>query len=200
MFELVLADFAKSVGAGPTKRIVLQLDSAGWHAPKNLAVPDGIRLVLQPTYSPELQPAEHLWAFVDEPLANRCFDTIESLDAAIAASPSASSQTPSEIVTSSTGGHVSTQGRNQPESVSRHKASSCQAEGREGRWSSRQNGQPGGRRRAVKGVVTAKGSTRCAFIGRSAEMARKEAENSLSGIRLSGLMIKGADQRRHRPE
>jgi hypothetical protein len=38
------------------------------------------------------------------------------------------------------------------------------------------------------------------FVGRSAEMARKEAENSLSGIRLSGLMIKGADQRRHRPE
>jgi len=27
MFELVLADFAKSVGAGPTKRIVLQLDN-----------------------------------------------------------------------------------------------------------------------------------------------------------------------------
>src|SRR6185312_9182222 len=28
-FELVLADFAKSVGAGPGKRIVLQLDNAG---------------------------------------------------------------------------------------------------------------------------------------------------------------------------
>jgi hypothetical protein len=40
VFELVLADFAKSVGAGPTKRIVLQLDNAGWHGPENLAVPD----------------------------------------------------------------------------------------------------------------------------------------------------------------
>ena len=38
----------------------------------------------QPAHSPELQPAEHLWAFVDEPLANRCFDTIESLDQAVA--------------------------------------------------------------------------------------------------------------------
>ena len=83
MFELVLADFAKSVGAGPTKRIVLQLDNAGWHGPENLAVPDGIRLVFQPAHSPELQPAEHLWAFVDEPLANRCFATIESLDEAV---------------------------------------------------------------------------------------------------------------------
>src|SRR5262249_38510093 len=52
MFELVLADFAKSVGAGPTKRIVHQADNAGWHAPENLAVPDGISLVFQPAYSP----------------------------------------------------------------------------------------------------------------------------------------------------
>src|SRR5258708_5968502 len=83
MFELVLADFAKSVGAGPTKRIVLQLDNAGWHGPENLAVPDGIHLVFQPAHSLELQLAEHLWAFVSESLANRCFATIESLDQAV---------------------------------------------------------------------------------------------------------------------
>jgi DDE superfamily endonuclease len=80
MFELILADFAKSVGAGANKRIVLQIDNAGWHGPENLSVPDGIRLVFQPAHSPELQPAEHLWAFVDEPLANCCFATIENLD------------------------------------------------------------------------------------------------------------------------
>jgi transposase len=80
MFEAILADFAASVGAGPNKRIVLQLDNAGWHGPQNLEVPDGIRLVFQPPHSPELQPAEHLWPFVDEPLANRYFETIEDLD------------------------------------------------------------------------------------------------------------------------
>ena len=79
-FELVLADFAKSIGAGKKKRIVLQIDNAGWHGPENLAVPDGLRLVFQPAHSPELQPAEHLWAFVDEPLLNRHFETIEALD------------------------------------------------------------------------------------------------------------------------
>jgi DDE superfamily endonuclease len=83
MFGLILADFAKSIGAGPEKRIVLQLDNAGWHGPENLAVPDGIRLVFQPAHSPELQPAEHLWGFVDETLANRCFDTIEALDTTV---------------------------------------------------------------------------------------------------------------------
>jgi transposase len=80
MFEAILGDFARSVGAGPKRRIVLQLDNAGWHGPQNLAVPDGIRLVFQPPHSPELQPAEHLWAFLDEPLANRHFETIEDLD------------------------------------------------------------------------------------------------------------------------
>jgi len=84
MFEAILADFAKSTGAGRKKRIVLQLDNAGWHGPRNLAVPDGLRLVFQPPHSPELQPAEHLWAFVDEPLVNTHFATIEDLDRVVA--------------------------------------------------------------------------------------------------------------------
>ena len=36
-FELVLADFAKSVGAGAKKRIVLQLDNAGCHELRTLS-------------------------------------------------------------------------------------------------------------------------------------------------------------------
>jgi DDE superfamily endonuclease len=117
MFELILVDFAKSVGAGTDKRIVLQLDNAGWHGPN--AVPDGIRLVYQPAHSLELQPAEHLWAFVDEPLANRCFATIESLGpwSDNVAGHSHSSSTPSATAPSSTGGLASQPGRNQPESV-----------------------------------------------------------------------------------
>jgi transposase len=84
MFEAILLDFAKSTGAGNKKRIVLQLDNAGWHGPQNLAVPEGIRLVFQPPHSPELQPAEHLWAFVDEPLVNTHVATIEDLDQLVA--------------------------------------------------------------------------------------------------------------------
>jgi len=80
MFEAILLDFAKSAGAGQNKRIVLQLDCAGWHGPENLVVPDGIRLVFQPSYSPELQPSEHLWEFVDEPLVNTYFETVEDLE------------------------------------------------------------------------------------------------------------------------
>ena len=41
--------------------IVLQGDRAGWHGAKALVVPDTIRLIPQPAYSPELNPVEHIW-------------------------------------------------------------------------------------------------------------------------------------------
>jgi DDE superfamily endonuclease len=82
-FAKLLEAFARATGAGRDRIIVLQLDNAGWHGPQNLAVPDGIRLVYQPAYSPELQPAEHLWPLVDEALANKHFDTIDDLDVVV---------------------------------------------------------------------------------------------------------------------
>ena len=42
------------------------------------------RLVYLPPYTPELQPAEHLWPLVDEPVANRHFETLDALDAVLA--------------------------------------------------------------------------------------------------------------------
>lgn len=41
--------------------IVMQMDRAGWHGAKTLVVPENIRLIPQPAYSPELNPVEHLW-------------------------------------------------------------------------------------------------------------------------------------------
>lgn len=83
LFEDTLALFAREAGAGRDRIIILVLDGAGWHA-EPLAVPDGIRLVFLPPYTPELQPAETLWVHVDEPLVNRHFDTLEDLDALVA--------------------------------------------------------------------------------------------------------------------
>ncbi len=52
LFEGILLDFAKAAGAGANKRIVLQLDGAGWHGPENLTVPDGVRLVFSLRIAP----------------------------------------------------------------------------------------------------------------------------------------------------
>src|SRR5204863_4430031 len=79
-FAALLALFAREAGAGRDRIVVLGLDSAGWHTEPNLVVPDGIRPVYLPPYSPELQPAEHLWPVLDEPLANHYFATLAELE------------------------------------------------------------------------------------------------------------------------
>jgi transposase len=83
-FTGLRATFAQEAGAGRERSIVLLLDSAGWHTEPNLVVPDGIRLVYLPRYSPELQPAERLWTLIDEPLVNRHFATLAELDTTVA--------------------------------------------------------------------------------------------------------------------
>jgi transposase len=79
-FAALLALFAREAGAGRERIIVLLRDSAGWHTAPNLVVPEGLRLVYLPPYSPELQPAEHLWPVLDEPLANQDFATLADLE------------------------------------------------------------------------------------------------------------------------
>ena len=83
-FEASLVEFAKAVGAGPHKQILLVLDGAGWHRSQRLRVPEGIHLEFLPPYSPELQPAERLWPLVDEPLVNRAFDSLDALEQVLA--------------------------------------------------------------------------------------------------------------------
>ena len=77
--NLALAEFARDVGAGPTKHILLVVDNAGWHTSKQLVLPPGIELVYLPAATPELQPAERLWPFIREAVANRTFASLDSL-------------------------------------------------------------------------------------------------------------------------
>jgi transposase len=83
-FSLALEHFAREVGAGTGKRVLLVLDGAGWHtAKRKLRVPEGIHLEFLPSHSPELQPAERLWPLSDEGVANRYFEEIEDLEEAL---------------------------------------------------------------------------------------------------------------------
>ena len=69
---------SKQAGAGQSRIIILVID--GWHTAPNLTVPEGLHLVYLPPYTPQLQPAECLWPVLDEPVANRHFETIEELE------------------------------------------------------------------------------------------------------------------------
>jgi transposase len=95
--EALLETFAREAEAGLARIILLVLDNAGWHGPANLKIPDGIRLIHLPPYTPELQPAETLWALVDEPIVNKHIATIEELDAEIASQCITLAEQPEQI-------------------------------------------------------------------------------------------------------
>lgn len=77
MTQLFLDLFAQEIPVG--HQAVLVLDGSGAHTAACLSVPERVKLVFLPPYSPELQPAERLWPLVREGLANRGFQDLDEL-------------------------------------------------------------------------------------------------------------------------
>jgi hypothetical protein len=64
--------------------IVMVMDQAGWHIAATLQVPANMRIVLLPPYSPELNPAEHLWeALREDWFANTVFHDLDAVEDAL---------------------------------------------------------------------------------------------------------------------
>jgi len=84
VFSRLLADFAEHFGLGEHKQVVLAVDQATYHTTKRLQVPAGVHLLLMPSKSPELQPAERLWPLTNEAVANRAFKSLDELEEATA--------------------------------------------------------------------------------------------------------------------
>ena len=55
------------------------MDQAGWHTVKGLKIPENIKILHQPAYSPECNPTERLWTWVRERLANKIFENKQDL-------------------------------------------------------------------------------------------------------------------------
>lgn len=83
LFSMALKEFAKEVGAGEDKHVLVVLDQAGWHTGGEVELPEGIHLEFLPKGSPELQPAERLWPLTNEAIANRLFEEIEQIEEAL---------------------------------------------------------------------------------------------------------------------
>jgi transposase len=71
--EQVSEDFVDSF-------IVMQVDGASWHRSQKVRIPENIRLIFQPPYSPQVNPTEHLWEEIREKhFGNRLFSTLDAL-------------------------------------------------------------------------------------------------------------------------
>ena len=65
----------------PDERVLVVLDGAGWHRARDLEVPDHVRLVPLPPYSPQLNPVENLWEEIREKwFTNLLFDSLEAVE------------------------------------------------------------------------------------------------------------------------
>lgn len=76
--QLLLTEISKET---PSDRIaVIIMDGAGWHHAHALKIPQNIRFLFLPPYSPELNPVEQIWQYLkDKFLANRVFDSLEDI-------------------------------------------------------------------------------------------------------------------------
>jgi transposase len=64
--------------------VIMLIDQAGWHMAKRLKIPENIRLLPQPSHSPELNPVEHIWEDLREKaMPNKAFKSLDHLEEAL---------------------------------------------------------------------------------------------------------------------
>lgn len=63
----------------PTELMIVVIDNAGFHSLKDYDIPDNIRLVRIPPYSPEINPSEKIWAYIKQFYKNNCFESLSEV-------------------------------------------------------------------------------------------------------------------------
>lgn len=76
-FQVFLDEFASQ---RPDEFKVVVLDNGAFHKAKSLVIPNNIILIFLPPYSPELNPAEKIWAAFKRDFSNRVFKDLDVLE------------------------------------------------------------------------------------------------------------------------
>jgi transposase len=76
-FQVFLNDFSKE---NPTELKIMVLDNGRFHKAKKLIIPENIVLLFLPPYSPELNPAEKMWAKYKREFTNKFFKSLDEVD------------------------------------------------------------------------------------------------------------------------
>lgn len=63
----------------PDEFKIVVIDNAGFHSMKNYEIPENIKLIRIPPYSPELNPSEKIWAYIKQFYKNRVFDNLNNV-------------------------------------------------------------------------------------------------------------------------
>ncbi len=75
--EVFLKELSKTY---PDDIIILACDGAAWHKSKNLKIPDNIKLIFIPPYTPEMNPVEQIWKEIrSRGFKNEMFTTLNKV-------------------------------------------------------------------------------------------------------------------------
>ena len=72
-FQLFLNEISS---ANPKTLMIIVLDNGTFHKAKKLEIPDNIKFLFLPPYSPELNPAEKMWARLKRAFTNKLFKSL----------------------------------------------------------------------------------------------------------------------------
>jgi len=76
IFYRYLVEFSKH---RPDELKIIIIDNAGFHSLKQFSLPENIRLVRIPPYTPELNPSEKIWHFIKQHYKNIVFNDLQSV-------------------------------------------------------------------------------------------------------------------------
>lgn len=76
-FQTFLDEFSKQL---PDELKLMVLDNGAFHKAKSLEIPANIILIFLPPYSPELNPAEKIWAKFKRQFTNQFFKSMTELE------------------------------------------------------------------------------------------------------------------------
>jgi len=76
IFYSYLLEFSKYK---PKELKIIVIDNAGFHSLKQFVIPDNIRLVRIPPYTPELNPSEKIWHYIKQHYKNKVFENLDNV-------------------------------------------------------------------------------------------------------------------------
>ena len=69
----------------PDEFILMVMDQAAWHKANDLRIPENIRLIWQPPYSPQCNPVENIWDEIREKwFPNLVFNSMDAVEDTLA--------------------------------------------------------------------------------------------------------------------
>jgi hypothetical protein len=77
--------FLEEISRHPDEFILMVMDQAAWHKANDLRIPENIRLIWQPPYSPQCNPVENIWDEIREKwFPNLVFNSMDAVEDTLA--------------------------------------------------------------------------------------------------------------------